>query len=248
MSNLTAIEFVGVSKSFQRHCGRVLLGNYVRTWFGRRDPTVPFYAVKDITFRLERGESLAIMGTNGAGKSTLLSLVAGLSEPDTGRVIVNGRLNALLELASGFHSDLTGAENVRLNASLLGLTRARTHQLFDMIVQFSGIGEFIDEPLRTYSTGMVMRLAFSVAINMGPEILIVDEVLAVGDQAFQAKCIEKIFEFKHAGKTLLFVSHSAAAVQQLCDRALWLDHGELIMDGRIGDVVEAYEGRLPFPR
>src|SRR5262249_42903643 len=156
---------------------------------------------------------MAVVGPNGAGKSTLLGLVAGLSSPDSGTVSVNGRVAALLELGSGFHPDLTGSENVHLNASLLGLSRKRTSQLFDEIADFSGIGEFIDEPLRTYSTGMTMRLAFSVAIHMDPEILLIDEVLAVGDAAFQVKCFEKIRQFRQAGKTLLCVSHASGMVQ-----------------------------------
>jgi ABC-type polysaccharide/polyol phosphate transport system ATPase subunit len=198
----------------------------------------------DIDFRLELGESLALVGSNGAGKSTLLSLIAGLAEPDSGRVRVNGRIGALLQLGSGFHPDLTGTENVRLNAALLGLGRKRTIALFDEIVEFSGIREFIDEPLRTYSSGMTMRLAFSVAVHLDPDILIIDEVLAVGDAAFQGKCMGKLDEHKRSGKTLLFVTHAVGSVQQLCDRAIWLDHGQLMADGPAGEVVNAYEGRL----
>jgi lipopolysaccharide transport system ATP-binding protein len=186
---------------------------------------------------------MAVVGSNGAGKSTLLSLVAGLSKPDVGSIAVNGRIAALLELGSGFHHDLTGAENITLNASLLGLSRKRTAQLFDQIVEFSGIGhEFIGEPIRTYSSGMVMRLAFSVAINMDPDLLLIDEVLAVGDAAFQEKCFQKIRDFRHSGKSLLCVSHSAGMVAELCDRAIWLDHGELVMGGAISEVMEAYNG------
>jgi ABC-type polysaccharide/polyol phosphate transport system ATPase subunit len=238
---MTAIEFQSVSKSFHRHTGRLLLRHRLAHWFrGQRGER--FYALKNVSFELEEGEGLAVIGANGAGKSTLLGLVAGLATPDTGTVTVNGRIAALLELGSGFHPDLTGAENVRVNASLIGLSRRRTAELFDQIVEFAGIGDFIGEPLRTYSTGMIMRLAFSVAINMDPEILLIDEVLAVGDQAFQAKCFERIHRFRHAGKTLLCVSHATGMVQELCDRAIWLDRGELMMSGRIRDVIEAYEG------
>jgi len=176
----------------------------------------------------------------------LLGLVAGVSQPDEGTVTVNGQVTALLELGSGFHLDLTGRENVRLNAALLGLSRRQTAEAFERIVDFSGIREFIDEPLRTYSTGMVMRLAFSVAIHKDPDILLIDEILAVGDAAFQAKCIEKVHEFRNAGKTLLCVSHSNM-IRQLCDRAIWLDHGELVLSGAIGDVLEAYAGRQIAP-
>ena len=242
----TAIEFDSISKSFSRHTGRALLRHHMANmanWFGQRREEQRFFALRDVSFRMAKGESLAVIGTNGAGKSTLLSLVAGLSQPDAGELIVNGRVAALLELGSGFHFDLTGRENLFLNASLLGLTRARSEELYESIVEFSGIGDFIEEPLRTYSTGMVMRLAFSVAVNMDPDLLIIDEVLAVGDAAFQAKCFEKIMDFKRAGKTVLCVSHAAGMVEHLCERAIWLDHGQLMMDGSVREVSEAYAGR-----
>jgi ABC-type polysaccharide/polyol phosphate transport system ATPase subunit len=238
---MRAIAFQSVSKSFHRHAGRLLLRHRLANWL-RAQRGERFYALKNVSFELEEGEGLAVIGPNGAGKSTLLALVAGLVTPDTGTVAVNGRIAALLELGSGFHPDLTGAENVRVNASLIGLSRRRTAELFDQIAEFAGIGDFIGEPLRTYSTGMIMRLAFSVAINTDPEILLIDEVLAVGDQAFQAKCFERIHRFRHAGKTLLCVSHAPGMVQELCGRAIWLDHGELMMSGRIRDVIEAYAG------
>lgn len=221
----------------------MLRGHVADRLRGRKRET--FQALKHVSFQLDRGESLAVVGSNGAGKSTLLSLVARLAEPTEGRVTVNGRVAALLELGSGFHPDLTGSENLQLNASLLGLGRKRTLELRDSIVEFSGIGEFLDQPLRTYSSGMTMRLAFSVAIHVDPDILIVDEVLAVGDQSFQARCFEKIAACKRAGKTLLFVSHASHLVRQLCERALWLDHGEVMMDGAAGAVIEAYGGRAP---
>ena len=236
-----AIEFQRVSKIFHRHTGAKLIRHHFRDWF-RRDTERDFYALKNVSFRIDEGESVAIVGRNGAGKSTLLSLVCGLSEPEQGRVEVSGQLAALLELGAGFHGDLTGAENVQLNASLLGFTRARTNALFDPIVEFSGVGEFINEPLRTYSSGMMLRLAFSVALNLEPRILIIDEVLAVGDQAFQEKCYEKIFEFRNSGRTLLCVSHAPPVLLKLCDRALWLDRGELMMDGKTAEVLEVYSG------
>lgn len=238
---MAVIEFANVSKTFSRGSARLLLRQRVEQWL-KRDRRERFHALKHVSFQVEKGHSLAVIGPNGAGKSTLLGLVAGLAQPDEGHISVSGRVAALLELGSGFHPDLTGAENVRLNASLLGLTRKRTAELFDEIVDFSGIGDFIREPLRTYSTGMVMRLAFSVAICMDPEVLLIDEVLAVGDAAFQAKCIEKIHAFRNGGRTLLCVSHSPAMVQQLCDQAIWLDHGELVMSGSVWDVSEAYAG------
>jgi ABC-type polysaccharide/polyol phosphate transport system ATPase subunit/ABC-type polysaccharide/polyol phosphate export permease len=246
LNAMGAIQFQQVSKIFHRHTGPKLIRHHFRDWF-RSTTEHDFYALKDVSFHIANGENVAIVGKNGAGKSTLLSLVCGLASPEKGLIEVNGRIAALMELGSGFHPDLTGRENIFLNASLLGFTRARTGKLFDSIVDFSGIGEFIDEPLRTYSSGMMLRLAFSVAVNLEPEILIIDEVLAVGDQSFQEKCVEKIFEFRRSGKTLLCVSHSTAILTQLCDRALWLDHGQLMMDGKAADVLQAYSGHTVAP-
>ena len=236
------IEFQNVSKWFPHSTGRHLLRTHIARWFGEGHKE-PFCALRNVSFSLEEGESLAIIGSNGAGKSTLLSLAAGLTLPDQGAVRVNGRIAALLELGSGFHPDLTGAENLVLNAALLGLSRRKTNQLFDRIVEFSGIGEFIGDPLRTYSSGMIMRLAFSVAIQCEPDILLIDEVLGVGDASFQEKSKEALVSFRRAGKSLLFVSHSPGAVREMCDRALWIDHGSVMMDGDIDAVLEAYEGR-----
>lgn len=238
---MTLISFQSVSKSFHLHGGQKLMRDHLVHVFRPRKKE-RFFALKHVTFDVNPGESMAVIGPNGAGKSTLLSLVAGLSQPDEGAVCVNGRVAALLELGSGFHPDLTGAENVRLNALLLGLTRKRIRELFDDIVDFAEIGDFISEPLRTYSSGMVMRLAFSVAINVDPDIMLIDEVLAVGDAAFQQKCFERIRQFRRAGKTLLCVSHASGMVQELCDRALWLDHGSVVMTGQIQEVAEAYAG------
>ena len=239
---MSVIEFHNVSKRFRRHCGRALLRTHISRWLQPSD-SESFWALRNVSFKLEHGEGLAVFGANGAGKSTLLSLVAGLAPADEGRITVSGRIAALFELGSGFHPDLSGVENVRLNASLLGLSRSRVNELFDQIVEFSGIGDFVDEPLRTYSSGMQMRLAFSVAIHLDPEVLLVDEILAVGDAAFQQKCFDKILEFRKAGTTFLCVSHAVGMVQHFCDRALWLDRGELLMDGKIDKVFDAYSGR-----
>jgi|SRR5580693_776684 ABC-type polysaccharide/polyol phosphate transport system ATPase subunit len=240
---MALIEFQNVSKWFPHTTGRALLRTHIAHWFGakRKDN---FVALKNISFQLEPGESLAVVGTNGAGKSTLLSLAAGLATPNEGRVTVNGHLAALLELGSGFHPDLTGAENLLLNSALLGRSRKQTLKLADTIVEFSGIRDFIDEPLRTYSSGMVMRLAFSIAIHTEPDIMLLDEVLAVGDAGFQVKCRETLSDFQRAGKSILFVSHSAVQVLNMCERAIWLDHGELIMQGDAASVVDAYGGVL----
>ena len=239
---MALIEFENVSKWFPHSKRRQLLRTHIARWFGRVH-NEPFYALRDVSFRLNDGESLAIIGSNGAGKSTLLSLAARLTLPDQGKVTVQGRVAALLELASGFHWDLTGAENLVLNAALLGLTKRETRQRFDAIVDFSGIGDFIDDPLRTYSSGMIMRLAFSIAVQCEPDILLIDEILAVGDASFQEKSREALMSFRRAGKSMLFVSHSPAAVQTMCDRAVWIDHGSVIMTGRVNDVLDAYQGR-----
>ena len=183
-----------VAKIFYHRGGKRLLRDYIGAWLPGRRKQVDnrFYALRNVSFEIARGESVGIVGSNGAGKSTLLSVITGLAHPDEGSVQVNGRIAALLELGSGFHPDLTGKENIRMNAALLGFTRKETDDLYDSIVDFSGIGEFIDEPLRTYSSGMMMRVAFSVAVNVDPDVLLIDEILAVGDQAFQAKCLERI--------------------------------------------------------
>jgi ABC-type polysaccharide/polyol phosphate transport system ATPase subunit len=173
----------------------------------------------------------------------MLNLATRLCPPEFGDVQVQGRLSAVLELGAGFHQDLTGAENLRLNASLFGLGRRRTEELFDQIVDFSGVGEFIQQPLRTFSAGMIMRLAFSVAINVDPDILVVDEALAVGDQAFHAKCFEKMLAFRKAGKTMLVVSHAPDTLRHMCDRAIWLDHGKIVDQGALVPVLDAYLSR-----
>ena len=175
------------------------------------------------------------------GKSTLLSLAAGLAKPDSGRIQVKGRMATLLELGSGFHPDLTGAENIRMNASLIGMTRKRTAEVFDDIIDFADIGDFLGEPVRTYSTGMAVRLAFGIAINMDPDIMLVDEVLTVGDQAFQKKCFDRVRAARRQGRTFLCVSHAPGMVQELCDKAIWLDHGELRMSGPVDAVLDAYK-------
>jgi ABC-type polysaccharide/polyol phosphate transport system ATPase subunit len=236
---MAAIRFDHVTKSYPRHAGQLLLRQRLAHLF-RGDTRQRFHALTDVSFALRQGECLGIIGHNGAGKSTMLNLITGLCLPSAGRVAVEGKVAALLELGSGFHPDLTGAENVRINAALLGLTRRLANERFGAIVEFSGIEDFIQEPLRTYSSGMVMRLAFSVAVHVDAEILVVDEVLGVGDQAFFKKCVGRIEEFRRAGKTLVCVSHSIPMIQSLCDRVLWLNHGRLVEDGPTAGVVQAY--------
>jgi ABC-type polysaccharide/polyol phosphate transport system ATPase subunit len=242
MNGTGTIELRGVSKTFYRHSGRQLLRKHIQGLIGSGHKE-RFFALKDVSFRIEPGEGVALVGSNGAGKSTLLSVISGLAEPDAGRLTVTGRVGALLQLGAGFHPDLTGIENVQLNAALLGYSRRRTRELFDQIAAFAEIEDFMGDHLRTYSSGMIMRLAFAVAAHMDLDILIVDEVLAVGDYAFQAKCRARILELKRAGKTLLAVSHAAAGIEDVCERAIWLDHGAVVADGRLPEVTAAYEGR-----
>lgn len=190
-----------------------------------------FWALKDISFELPFGESLGIMGANGSGKSTLLKLVSRILRPTMGKVMVSGRVSALLEVGAGFHPELTGRENVFLNGAILGLSRKQILQKFDEIVEFSGLERFIDIPVKHYSSGMYMRLGFSVAIMVEPEILLIDEVLAVGDEAFRKKCLARIKEYRESGGTILFVSHVPELVQEICDRAMLLHRGQMVTLG-----------------
>jgi lipopolysaccharide transport system ATP-binding protein len=236
---MSVVAFENVSKHFNRHGGQMLIRDRLRHML-KPEPREHFFALRDVSFAIERGESLGIVGQNGAGKSTLLNIATQLCLPSEGTARINGRVAGLLELGAGFHIDLTGSENLRINAALLGLTRREVNQRFDQIVEFSGIEDFIDEPLRTYSSGMKMRLAFSVAVNVDPDILIIDEVLGVGDQKFVAKCFERIMAFRRAGKALLCVSHALDSLEILCDRALWLDHGRVMRIGPVQQVLQAY--------
>ena len=199
-----------------------------------------FYALREVSFSMRRGESIGIIGRNGSGKSTLLQLIAGTLTPTGGRVAISGRVSALLELGSGFNPDFTGRENVYLNGSIFGLGRREIDARFPAIAAFAEIDEFLDQPVKTYSSGMMMRLAFAVAVNVDPDILIVDEALSVGDVFFTQKCFTRIREILARGATLIFVSHDMAAVQNLCDRALLLNQGRLAFDGRPEDCVARY--------
>lgn len=233
------ISFEKVSKFYNLSGGQMLLRDRLAHLLSRTQRE-RFYALRDVSFAIEEGHSLGIMGNNGAGKSTLLNIATSLCPPNEGIVTVKGRIAALLELGSGFHPDLTGAENVRINAALLGLSRRQTRERYDSIVEFSGIGDFIDQTLRTYSSGMMMRLAFSVAINVDPDVLIIDEVLGVGDHTFFGKCFEKILQFRRDGKSILCVSHSPETLEMLCDWGLWLEHGRVVTMGPIREVTRAY--------
>ena len=197
--------------------------------------------LKDINIDIKKGETVALVGVNGSGKSTLLKLITKIIYPTKGSIESYGKVSSLLELGAGFHPDFSGRENIYFNASIFGLTKSEIDERLDKIIEFSELGEFIDTPIRTYSSGMYMRLAFSVAINVDADIILIDEILAVGDQHFQEKCMNKMLELKKEGKTMVFVSHSREAVEFLCDRAIWLKDGRIELDGKTKDVMDEYE-------
>jgi ABC-2 type transport system ATP-binding protein len=202
-----------------------------------------FWALKGVSFELEASQTLGLIGANGSGKSTMLKIIGGILTPDTGYVERRGRLAALLELGAGFHGDLTGRENVYLNGSILGLTRKQTEAYFDAIVDFSGIEPFIDTQVKFYSSGMYVRLAFAVAVHVDPDILLIDEVLAVGDEPFQRKCMERIKQFQREGRTMVFVTHGLDQIRQLCDRVIMLEQGTVVVDGTPVDALRAFRDR-----
>jgi len=203
-----------------------------------------FWAIRDVSFEVPRGEALGIIGQNGAGKSTILKLLYNITTPTKGRIAVNGRLAALIEVASGFHPELTGRENVFLNGSLLGMNRREIKSKLDSIVDFAGVSAFIDTPVKRYSSGMYLRLGFAIAAHLDPDILLLDEVLAVGDAAFQTRCIERINQLRNAGTTIVFVSHNLGAVHSLCDRVFLMRQGEIYRSGPPHDVISDYEHML----
>ena len=196
--------------------------------------------LKNINLDIKKGETVALIGTNGSGKSTLLKLMTKILYPNKGTLETHGKLTSLLELGAGFHPDFTGRENIYFNAAIFGLTRQEIDKRIDEIIEFSELGDFIDNPVRTYSSGMYMRLAFSIAINVDAEILLIDEILAVGDQHFQDKCFAKLKEMKESEKTIVIVTHSLGQVRELCDRAIWIYNGEVRMDGTPNEVVDEY--------
>ncbi|HJU41012.1 MAG TPA: ABC transporter ATP-binding protein, partial [Tahibacter sp.] len=245
MSSDVAIRIDGVGKTFaiyerpHHRLLQLLMPSAQRPWFRE------FHALRDVSFEVGRGETVGIVGRNGSGKSTLLQIICGTLTASAGSIDVRGRVAALLELGSGFNPDFTGRENVYLNGAVLGLPRAEVERRFDDIVAFADIGDFIDQPVKSYSSGMYVRLAFSVAINVSPDILVVDEALSVGDEAFQRKCFSRIQRMRDDGATVLFVSHSAGHVIELCDRALLLDRGELLLAGKPRHVIARYH-KLAF--
>ncbi len=241
---MIAVRFEHVSKSYPRY-SQILTGlkasllhlpETLRSF--RR---IRFMALNDVSFEVKQGESLGLIGPNGSGKSTALAIMAGVLKPQVGKVEVRGRVSPLLELGAGFHPELTGRENILLNGILLGLTRQEVVAKMEAIIDFSELEAFLDQPIRTYSSGMLARLGFSVAAHLDPEILLIDEVLAVGDLRFQAKCREKLDEFKRRQVTIVLVSHSLGEVRGFCERVIWLNNGRIAADGEPGVVIPRYE-------
>ena len=243
--NPTALDIRDVTKRYRRYAHRRQFSTLKSALLGgslTRDlnPAEVLTAVDHVSLRVPRGATFGIIGRNGSGKSTLLKLVAGITKPTSGEVLVDGRVSALIELGAGFHPEISGRENVYINGVMLGLTKREIARRFDEIVEFAELEEFIDAPVKTYSSGMYIRLGFAVAVYVDPDILIVDEVLAVGDEGFSLRCLDRFAELKRLGKTILLVTHGLAMVERFCDDALWLDHGKMRAEGDPHLVVEAY--------
>ena len=242
MEKDVAIKVTHVSKDFKLYYDKANTLKEKILFFSKknRSKNNVLHVLKDINIEIKKGESVALIGTNGSGKSTLLKLMNRIIYPTKGKITKDGKLTSLLELGAGFHDDFTGRENIYFNASIFGLTKKEIDKKLDQIIEFSELEEFIDNPVRTYSSGMYMRLAFSVAINVEADILLIDEILAVGDQHFQDKCFNKLIELKNAGKTIVIVTHSMDQVRRFCDRAIWLYEGEVHRDGQVKEVLEEY--------
>lgn len=234
-----AIQVQKVNKQFVLRHTRSLKEAVVWLLKGRKgDISKKFHALHNVDLEVQQGETVALLGLNGSGKSTLLKHISGVMLPDSGAVLTRGKVAGLIEVGAGFHHDLSGRANVYLNGAILGMTEAQINEQFDSIVEFAEIGEFIDTEVRFYSSGMYLRLAFSVAVHTDPEVFLVDEILAVGDEPFQRKCLDKIKELSAAGKTLVVVSHDLDLVSRICDRGVVLKHGNVVFDGAVRDAVE----------
>ncbi|MBR6033844.1 MAG: ABC transporter ATP-binding protein [Clostridia bacterium] len=234
------IKVEHVSKSFTVYFDKANTIKEKLLFFKKRNKKEKRIVLNDINLTINKGEVVALIGTNGSGKSTLLKLMTRIIYPNSGKITVNGKLTSLLELGAGFHPDFSGRENIYFNASIFGLTKKEIESRVEDIIEFSELRDFIDNPVRTYSSGMYMRLAFSVAINVDAEILLIDEILSVGDQHFQEKCFDKMRQLKKEGKTMVFVTHSMQSVKDLCTRAVWLYDGKIKMDGDTNEVVDKY--------
>lgn len=238
-----AVQIEDVSKHFKLYHQNARSLKERAIHFGRTEYE-EFWALKNVSIEIEQGSTFGLLGHNGSGKSTLLKCVAGILRPTSGRILKRGRTAALLELGSGFHPDLTGRENIFLNGSILGLTKPEISRIFDDVVAFSEIGRFIDNQVKYYSSGMYAQLAFALAVHVDPELVVIDEVLAVGDEAFQRKCMRRIKQFQREGRTIVLVTHAADVVRQICDHAAVLDHGELVHIGTPADAVQAFRESL----
>ncbi|MEZ2389044.1 ABC transporter ATP-binding protein [bacterium RCC_150] len=244
VSESVAITCRNLRKKFVLRHTRSMKEAIVWLLTGRKgDLSKKFDALKDVSLDVEQGETVALLGLNGSGKSTLLKLISGVLQPDEGTVYTRGRVAGLIEVGAGFHHDLSGRDNVYLNGAILGMTQAQIDQMFDSIVEFSEIGEFIDTEVKFYSSGMYLKLAFSIAVHTDPEVFLIDEILAVGDEPFQHKCLKKINELAAAGKTLFVVSHDLDLVASVCKRGVLLEHGEIVMDGEVHAVVKELRRR-----
>ncbi len=241
------ITISDVSKRFRLERNRPSSLKEAILRIGKKKDVDDFWVLRDISLEIDPGSFFGLIGHNGSGKSTLLRLMAGIHRPTTGEINTEGRLSALLELGSGFHPDLTGRENVFLNGAMLGLGRKQMLASMDDIIEFSGIGDFIDEPVKIYSSGMYVRLGFAVAVNVEPEILLVDEVIAVGDEEFQRRCMDHMDRLRDGGTTIVLVSHNAILMKSLCDRVGWLDHGRLLKVGDPEAVVDTYLAHVAEP-
>lgn len=240
----TAIDIRNLNKQFVLRHTRSLKEALVWLLRGRKgDLAKKFHALRDLSINVEHGETVALLGLNGSGKSTLLKHISGVMLPDSGTVRTGGRVAGLIEVGAGFHPDLSGRDNVYLNGAILGMTEAEIKDKFESIVEFAEIGEFIDTEVKFYSSGMYLRLAFSVAVHTDPDVFLVDEILAVGDEPFQKKCLAKIKELAAAGKTLIVVSHDLDLVAHVCERGVLLEHGSVVMDGPVHEVIGRMRGR-----
>jgi len=239
MSSDVAISVQHVSKLFHKQKQRTFK-ELIPALFGGQKVVDSFWALEDINFEVKKGETIGIVGPNGSGKSTLLKLIAGVSRPTKGKITVNGRIAPLIELGAGFHPELTGRENVFLNGVILGLTRKEIEAKFKEIVDFAELWDFIDQPVKHYSSGMYLRLAFAVAVHTDPEILLIDEILAVGDASFQEKCFARLRAFQEAGKTIVIISHDLTSVQDFSDKALLIQNGKVQFAGKPAEVIAHY--------
>ena len=235
-----AIKVSNVTKKFKVYYDKANTLKEQLVFWKSKNKVEERTVLENINIEIKKGETVALIGTNGSGKSTLLKLMTKIIYPTKGKIITVGKLTSLLELGAGFHDDFTGRENIYFNASIFGLTRSEIDKKVDDIIAFSELEEFIDNPVRTYSSGMYMRLAFSVAINVNAEILLIDEILAVGDQHFQDKCFDKLKELKESDKTIVIVSHSLDSIRKLCTRAIWIKDGRVEMDGETNKVIDKY--------